>query len=242
MEEIMRGKTLITGAADGLGVELVMTLAKQKYPLVIHYNTSHESAKRLARECKEHGVEADIIQGDFSTLKSTLDFIRRYQTQFPETENIIYNVGNYLIKSALATEIEEWHELYQTNFFAPISLINALVESVKKHKGSIINIGVVGVNDVPADVYSTAYTSTKLTLWMLTKSLAKELAKDQVRVNMISPGHMENSIDLPKNLSTLPMGRAATLKEVANTVAFLLDKENSYITGQNIEIAGGVRL
>lgn len=242
MTNNLRPRTLITGAAKGLGAEIAKELASKGYSLVIHYNESHESAKSIAEECRAFGVEVDIIQGDFSTPDSTQDFIRRYIKNFSATENIINNVGNYFIKSTLNTLVSEWQEIYQTNFFAPLEIIQALVQNLKDNKGAIINIGVVGIGDVRADTYSSAYTSSKLSLWMLTRSLAKELVVDQVRVNMVSPGYMENSVDIPADLFRLLMGRMASLSEVAGVVSFLLDKDNSYITGQNIEVAGGVRL
>ena len=93
-----------------------------------------------------------------------------------------------------------------------------------------------------ADVYSTAYTMTKASLLLLTKSLALELAPDQVRVNMISPGYLEDSVDLPMDLSKIPMQRPAKSEEVADVIAFLLSDKAYYLTGQNIEVAGGTRL
>ena len=80
---------------------------------------------------------------------------------------------------------------------------------------SIVNIGVAGVIALYADTYSTAYTMTKLGLWMLSKSLAKELAPQQVRVNMVSPGLLDNAVDMPKDLSKLPMRRPGTVEDVA---------------------------
>jgi NAD(P)-dependent dehydrogenase (short-subunit alcohol dehydrogenase family) len=94
---------------------------------------------------------------------------------------------------------------------------------------------------VVADVYAPAYRIAKTGLLMLTKSLAKELAHASVNVNMVSPGYMENAVDLPDKLS-LPMHRAASFEEVSRTVVFLLADESKYITGQNIEVCGGVRL
>ena len=128
---------------------------------------------------------------------------------------------------------------FQTNLNAPYQLMKQLIPSIKQQKGSIINIGVSGLNFVHADVYSTAYTITKSALLMLTKSLAIELAPDQVRVNMISPGYLETSVDLPSDLSHIPLNRLGTLQEVADMVVYLLSEKASYITGQNIEIAGG---
>ena len=77
---------------------------------------------------------------------------------------------------------------------------------------------------------------------MLTKTLAKELAPYKVRVNMVSPGLLENAVDLAENLPKMPMKRAGKLDEVAKAVAFLLDPSNEYITGQNLEVAGAARL
>jgi NAD(P)-dependent dehydrogenase (short-subunit alcohol dehydrogenase family) len=83
---------------------------------------------------------------------------------------------------------------------------------------------------------------TKSNLWMFTRSLAKELAKDFVRVNMVSPGLLDISIDLKEYAATLPMKRPGSCKEVARVIAFLLEEESRYITGQNIEVSGGFGL
>ena len=99
-------------------------------------------------------------------------------------------------------------------------------------------MGVTGLDR--AITITPAYTMTKAALYSYTRSLAKELAPSKVKVNMISPGVMENSIDLENH--TLPMGRPAYLAEVARVACWLLREENSYITGQNIEIAGGFGL
>ena len=79
-------------------------------------------------------------------------------------------------------------------------------------------------------------------MWLLTKSLAAELAKSSVRVNMVSPGYIENAVDLPENTDKLPMKRPATLDELTRVIAFLLDDQSNYITGQNIDVAGGLLL
>lgn len=232
--------TLVTGAAKGLGSAICMELAKKLKPVVIHYRRSQLEAELLREKCLKLGSNAEIIQGDFSSEQSLNQFIENYLSRFTITKNLINNVGNYEIDSALNTSIAVWKKLYQSNFFSPLKLIQELMPSITVHKGVILNIGVTGVSS--ADVYATAYTSTKLSLWMATKSLAKELVGTGVRVNMVSPGYLENAVDLPSDLSSLPQGRAITLEETARLVAFLLEDQNSSITGQNIEIAGGVRL
>ena len=234
--------TLVTGAAKGLGSQVCLELARLGHSVVIHYRSSQDSAEALKETCIKLGARAEIIQGDFSTTNSVLTFLEAYSSCFPDTKNLINNVGNYSIGTALNTPIDVWQSFYQTNFLSALQIMQALTPSIIQSRGSIINIGVTGIQSVPADLYSPAYTSSKLSLWMATKSLAKELASRGVRVNMISPGYLENAVDLPENLSTLPQGRPVKLDEAARLVAFLLDDANASITGQNIEIAGAIRL
>jgi NAD(P)-dependent dehydrogenase (short-subunit alcohol dehydrogenase family) len=234
--------TLVTGAAKGLGAEICLTLADQGFPILVHYNTSYEEANALVTACRKKGVRAESIQGDLTSSKTTQDFIKEVLVKFPHINVLINNVGNYLIQTALNTSIEKWSELFETNLHAPFALCQALSPTLKSHKGSIINIGTAGLTAIRSDTRAPAYNITKMGLLLLTKSLAKELAPFDVRVNMVSPGRLANSIDLPVDLSSIPMKRLGTLTEVSQVVAFLLEKGNDYITGQNIEVAGGLGL
>lgn len=233
---------LVTGGAKGLGAEICRKLAKQGYNVVLQYRNSCKDAVDVVRECKEFGHDAECIHGDFSTQESMADFTSRYLKAYSETGVLINNVGGYLIKSGLNTSIEQWCDQFQTNLHTPFFLIQALMPSLKKHQGSIVNIGVPGLHELRASTYATAYMIAKTGLWMLTKSLALEAAPFNVRVNMVSPGYMKGSIDQPKALDRLLMQRLANYSEVAEAIAFLLQKSSQYITGQNIEVAGGVRL
>lgn len=223
------GWTLVTGGAKGLGAEISRKLVQEGHKVVVHYRTSRKDAEELAASC---GCE--LIQGDFSTADGVAQFIQDYCRRFADTHYLVNNVGNYLIKPSLATSVDDLSMLYQTNLFAPFALTQALLPGLK----SVVNIGAAGLNS-RADAYSTAYTMTKSGLLQWTRSLAKELAPSLTSVNMVSPGYIEDSIDLPEHF---PMSRPATRIEVAGLVAFLLDEPNRYITGQNIEVAGGVRL
>jgi NAD(P)-dependent dehydrogenase (short-subunit alcohol dehydrogenase family) len=234
--------TLVTGGAKRLGAEICLCLADKGYNLVIHYNHSQTEALDIAEKCRKKGVQAETIQGDFSTVDSTLLFVNTYQNQFPNTLNLINNVGNYLLKPASTTTHAEWSQIIHNNLTAPFILIQALIENLKHSKGSIVNLGIAGLTNLRADKYSTCYSCAKTSLWVLTKSLALELAPFHVRVNMVSPGYLDFSKDLPPDISKLPMQRTASGKEVAEVIAFLLSPTNSYITGQNIEVAGGIRL
>ena len=234
--------TLVTGGAKNLGASICKELARQGYSVVVHYRKSAEEAQNIVKACHEYKVDAACIQGDFSTPESTQKFLDIYQKKFSNTQNLINNVGNYTIGSSLKTPMDPWYDLFQTNLHAPYLLIRNLLPSIKNLQGSIINLGVAGLNSARAEVYATAYTMTKSALLMLTKSLALELAPSYVRVNMVSPGYLEDAVDLPKDLSKIPMQRPGTNQEVVEMIAYLLSDKGRYITGQNIEIAGGTRL
>lgn len=230
--------TLVTGGAKRLGAEICRALAQKGHSIVIQYNTSKKEAEALAEECRGYNVAVECLQGSFSSLESTLEFIQRYKERFPHTENLINNVGKYLVKKAVNTSPEDFYELFQLNVHAPHLLSLKIVED----GGSIINIGTSGVLSFRANTLCPVYTASKSALWSLTKSLAKEFIPRGIRVNMVSPGILENSIDAPSDASHLLMKRLGTLHEVACMVTHLLEKESSYITGQNIEVAGGIGL
>ena len=234
----MTSWVLVTGGAKGLGAEICRTLARQGHSIVCHYNTSKAEAEAVAAECRALGVQASTIQGDFSTKESALDFLMRYQAQFPHTDVLVNNVGNYLLKKGSGTHTDEGNALFWTNVQTPLLLLQGLLHTLT----TVVNIGTAGLEGNRADTRSPLYRSTKMALLSLTKSFARELAPRGIRINMVSPGHLSYSVDLPHDISHIPMQRAATVQEVARCVAFLIDKESSYITGQNIEVAGGIGL
>ncbi len=238
----MTAWTLVTGGAQGLGAAICRILANREYALVIHYRDSADDAEQLAAYCRSLGVAAECCFGDFTTTAGVQTFLDHYRSRFPETQYLVNNVGNFKAGSPLLTPIDEWLDLFQVNVFATVAIVQGLISSIVAQQGAIVNIGLTGVGRYHADTYCGAYSAAKAALWQATRSLAKELAPQQVRVNMVSPGYMERSIDKPSCQQNLPMGREAKLSEVADAVAYLLSASSLYITGQNIEVAGAVRL
>ncbi len=231
---------LVTGACQKLGKAIAATLSELGYPVVIHYNINKEKAEHLHSELTEKGGKVEIIQGDFSSYESTSSFIDEYLNRFKKTLCVINNVGNYEMNGVLTTLQATEYMLFQVNFHAPMQLTRAVLPQLKRSKGSIINIGTAGLYTYRADSQAPLYYATKVALFSATKSLAKELAPSFVRVNMISPGHLEHSLSRPESWDTLPMKRPASHEDVCNSIVFLI--ENTYVTGQNIEIAGGYAL
>lgn len=233
--------TLVTGGSKRLGAEICRTLAADGYSLIIHYRTDMQEAIKVADSCRNHGVRAEILQGEFSSNESTKQFIQTCLAEYGPIKNLINNVGIYPKESVLNTSPDHLEALFQVNLHTPFALIQGFLPGIRESRGGIINLGVAGIEMARAAKFNGAYRLTKTTLLALTRSLAYELASDLVRVNMVSPGQLDISVDQP-DPHTLPMGRLVMSKEVARTIAFLLQDDNVPITGQNIEIAGGLSL
>lgn len=232
---------LITGAAKGLGAQIALELAKLGHSLLLHTRKSVKQLEEVAKTCRSFGVVVEWIEGDFSTAETTDDFIRRLEKRNDPIQGVVNNVGAYFLGALEKTSLLDWRSLFESNLHAPQGIILSLLPSLKKRGGRIVNVGAAGLKGERGAVLAPAYQATKKGLAALTLSLAKELAPVGVTVNMVSPGYMENSVELP-DLKSFPMQRAATLEEVAKLVAFFFAPEAAYITGQNIEIAGGVGL
>lgn len=234
--------TLICGASSGIGLEIALELASREYPLIVHYQTGKEKALESVKRCRSLGVPCEMIQGDFHSEEGVEAFFNEFNSRFKTLKNFIYSAGSYLVRSGTETSYKEWKEIYQLNFLCPLALSLKLTPFIKRMHGSLLFLGVAGLNRQAADIYSTAFFNAKVSLLQWVRSMAKELAKDNVRVNMLSPGYAENSIDKPNSFKNILDQRMVGLKEVAETSAFLLSVKARMITGQNLEISGAVRL
>jgi NAD(P)-dependent dehydrogenase (short-subunit alcohol dehydrogenase family) len=231
--------TLVTGGARRLGAAICRTLASQGKNIAIHYHTSEQEAHTLEVELTTLGVSAKKVQGDFSTLQSCEAFMTHYLSHFADTESLIYNVGPFQLDSPATASPQALEKLFHINTLVPLLLSQKLLPSLKRQKGHLIYIGMAGADQNCGYTHAFSYDLTKHALALLTRSFAKELASHGVRVNMVSPGYLEESIDIPKS-TPIPLGRVGCFTEVAEAVCYLLSSH--YITGQNLEVAGGVRL
>jgi len=230
---------LITGAAKRLGRSIALHLGQEGYFCWIHYNTSHSEAQETLKLLKKLGGQGKIIQADQSSYPQVQRACRLILKNTPGIDCLVNNVGIYTKGPLEEFSPLQFESIIQTNLLGPYFWIRELHAHLNKN-ACIINLGYTGLQRSWADTQATAYTISKLGMHQLTLAWASSLASRNIRVNTISPGQLENSIDLPKNLKkAIPMKRAGTLNEIIGLVDFLLSKQASYITGQNIEVAGG---
>lgn len=210
----MKKIAIVTGNARGLGESISLNLAQQGYlePEIVRskdYDLNHaHSAERLVQSIIEKYGRLDLL---------------------------VNNMGNYIAKNIDDMSIEEWQEMMNSNLNSAFYLSKYALPYLRKFNGRIMNIGFAGLYGFSPSPRVIAYQVAKTGLLALTKGLAKSEAVNGVLVNMISPGHLENTI-VTNSIEDISLKRLGTFEEINSVVNLLLC--NDYITGQNIEVAG----
>lgn len=233
-------KVLITGAAKRLGRDFALHLGKQGYFVWVHYNNSKKEAEETLKIINSSGGSGKLIQGDISQYSHARAMAKNIKLEGGGLNVLINNVGKYSTSEITQCSVENFQSIINTNLLGSYYMIQELYPLFNEEGGNIINIGYTGINSLAASTQATAYSISKTGLYILNKSYAEALAKNNIRVNMISPGHLKNSIDLPKDIKiSIPLGRPGEPKDILDLVDFIISPNAAYITGQNIEVAGG---
>ncbi len=238
----MQKTILITGSAKGLGKALAIHFAQQKYNVVLHYHKSHTEIMQLAEELLWE-TEVLPICANLNEYAEVENMFLQIKETFGAIDVLINNVGNFLRKNIIDMEMQEWHNIIQNNLNSVFYTSQNAIPLMKNATfGRIINIGFAGIEHIQAEHLFTPYFIAKQGVLTYSKSLAKALALDKqnITVNVVSPGVLENSLEKP--LDEIPKGRLATFEEFIRVIDFLVSEKSDYLTGQHIEVAGGWRL
>ena len=235
---------LVTGAARRTGRGLALALARAGADVVVHYGQSRQDAESAVAEIAALGRRGFAISADLAVPGQAETLIEAALTQAGRLDVLVNNVGNYPLGDPFGLSPEQFRATLETNLTAPYALIRAALPALlASGTGQVINLGYAGVEHMIANTRAMAYQISKAGLLVLTRSLAQALGPQGVRVNMVSPGHIDNSVDLPADIERhVPLGRPAQVDDIAGALLFLLSPAGGYITGANIEVAGGYRL
>jgi 3-oxoacyl-[acyl-carrier protein] reductase len=229
---------VVTGGAKRLGRHLSAMLSKRGYRVVILYRSSAGEA----REVVESGDAARALLVDIGVHAEVERAFENIAATEGRVDLLINNVGNYNPQDVTLLEPAHWDATIAANLSGAYYCCFHAIK-LMKDGGQIISIGMAGLEGIRANRRGTDYYVSKTGLLVLTRALATGYASRKIRVNMVSPGQLENSIDLPppdKLGSVVPLGRAGTLEDISDAVQYLLDA--SYVTGVNIDVSGGYRL
>jgi len=236
-------KALVTGSAVGIGRAIGLDLASQGFDVAFHYNNSAQAAQQASQEAANQGVKSIALQADITKPDRAKFLVERAAEELGGLSVAINNVGNYLEKPLSTISREEWHQLLDSNLNSTFYVNQAILPYLKAAGwGRIVNFAFASAQHIIADDLQPAYRVAKTAIVSYSKSIAKELIKDNITVNVVSPGVAENSIGLEEVLELLPKKRPATFEEICHAVNFFISPQANYITGQILEVAGGWRL
>lgn len=238
-------KVLVTGGSRGIGRASCLMFAKQGADVAIGCSVTREAAEAVAEEIRAMGRTAFVAQGDLGTPEGAQAVVSAAADALGGLD-VLVNVAATLKKSAFkdVTPAHFAREI-NVNLGGPFFASQAAVPLMKKRGGGCI-LFLSSQAAVNGSIGGTVYSSTKGALLSLTYSLALELAPDNIRVNCVTPGRIETEMVAyasPQRraewIREIPMGRLGTPEETASAIVYLASDEASYLTGANINVAGG---
>lgn len=236
---------LVTGASRGIGRAIAERLARDGYTVLINYKSNATAAEEVKATIEANGGRTELLPFDVADGAAIEAALNAWDAAH-EGEHISVLVNNAGIRRdglLVFMNEDEWHDVLRTTtegfYYATHHVLPAMLRA---RKGRIVNItSISGVSGLPGQ---TNYSAAKAALIGATKALSKEVAARKVTVNAVAPGFiatdMTADLDEAELKKTIPAGRFGKPEEVAALVSFLCSDEASYITGQVINIAGGI--
>jgi len=236
---------VVTGASRGLGRAIAQEMARGGAKVVVNYSRSKEPAEELVNEISESGGEAIAVQADVSDAEQAQKLIDEAMQEFNRVDVLVNNAGINIDRTLKKLSVEDWDTVIQVDLNSAFYTVHAVLpHMMEQGGGKIINmssfVGEAG------NIGQANYSAAKAGLLGFTKTAAQELARYGITVNAICPGFIETDMvaNIPeeaksKLLKTVPLGRFGKPNEIARAVAYLIE-DGDYITGQSLDINGGV--
>ena len=237
---------VVTGASRGIGKEIALKYAENGYNVAINYVSDKTNVEELEKEFKEKGAEALIVKADVSKSEQVQEFIKAVIEKYGKIDVLVNNAGITRDMLLMRMKEEDFDKVIEINLKGTFLVTKEVVPyMMKKRDGKIISLSsVVGVT---GNAGQCNYSASKAGIIGFTKSIAKELASRNIRANAVAPGFIDTDMtnvlsdEVKENINKqIPMRRRGTAREIANVVYFLGSEESSYITGQVINIDGGM--
>ena len=239
---------IVTGASRGIGKAIALELADQGAIVVINYNGSQDKAAEVRQEIESRGGQAVIYQCNVSKYAKCEEFIQSIVKEYGRVDILVNNAG--ITKDGLLMKMseEDFDRVIEVNLKGAFNTTRFVTrQMLKQRSGRIVNmssvVGVVG------NAGQANYAASKAGVIGLTKATARELASRGITVNAVAPGFIETEMtdvlsDAVKeaSIAQIPLGKFGTTEDIAKTVAFLASDDAGYITGQVIQVDGGMAI
>lgn len=237
---------LVTGGSRGIGSVICQKLAEDSsYHILINYQSNREAAEKTLEEVLKRGATGELLKFNVADAENVKTVLTQWQEANPEAivETIVNNAG--ITKDGLFMWMtqDDWNQVVNTSLGGFFNVTNFFIQRMLRNKyGRIVNM--VSVSGVKGTAGQTNYSAAKGALVAATKALAQEVAKRNITVNAVAPGFiktdMTEKLDEKELIKLIPVNRFGEAEEVADLVSFLVSKKASYITGEIININGGI--
>lgn len=234
---------IVTGASRGIGRAISLELARSGYFIVINYQNNIHAAEKTLEMVREHNSDGECVQFDVSSAEQTRIAIENITSRFDNIEVLVNNAGITSDDLFLMMSENSWDSVVNTTLKGFYNVTRPVLQHmvVQKH-GAIVSMA--SVAGIMGNRGQANYAAAKAGLIGASRSVAYEVARLGIRVNVVAPGLIDTDMirDLPiKNIKTLiPMARIGNPEEVAKVVGFLCSDDASYVTGQVISVNGGM--
>jgi 3-oxoacyl-[acyl-carrier protein] reductase len=242
---MLKGKTaIVTGASRGIGRAIATIFAKNGAYVGINYNKNDKEAEKTIKQIKNNGGKAILLKGDISKLEDVKLIIKKFVSEAKKIDILVNNAGIYKRSSFKDISNDKWNEILKTNLTGSFYMCKHVVPFMKPGCKIIFissQLAFKGTN------HGADYASSKAGMNGLMRSLALELADKKINVNAVAPGTIDTDLisnyteDVRKQrIKEIPLNRLGTPNDVANASLFLASDLSDYITGETINVNGGL--
>lgn len=237
---------IVTGGSRGIGKAICLRLAQEKnYHILINYQSNEEKALETLREVEQLGATGEILRFDVSKNEEVTEVLSKWVENNPTAivEVVINNAGVTRDGLFMWMSYEDWNTVIQTSLNGFYNVTQFFIQKMLRNRyGRIVNmVSVSGMKGTPGQ---TNYSAAKAAIVGATKALAQEVAKRNITVNAVAPGFIETdmttNLDAAELVKLIPANRFGKTEEVADLVGFLTSDKAGYITGEVININGGI--
>ena len=245
--KLLEGKTaIITGGSRGIGKGIALVFAQHGANVAFTYSSSVESANSLEKELSNYGVKVKSYQSNAADHKESQDLVENVLTDFGSIDVLVNNAGITKDNLLMRMVEEDFDKVIEVNLKSVFNMTKAVQKTMlKQRKGSIINMSsVVGVK---GNAGQSNYAASKAGIIGFSKSIALELGSRNIRSNVIAPGFIETemtakldekTVDVWRN--AIPLKRGGSPEDIANACVFLASDLSAYVTGQTLNVDGGM--
>jgi 3-oxoacyl-[acyl-carrier protein] reductase len=244
---MLKNKTaIVTGAARGIGKSIALKLASLGANIVVNYTSKPEAAEEVVSEIKKLGVKAIAVKADVRNTKEVEEMINKAHEEFESIDILVNNAGITKDNLMLRMTEQDFNDVIDINLIGTFNCIKSVAKiMLKQRSGRIINIA--SVIGLVGNAGQANYAASKAGIIGLTKSVAKEFGSRGITVNAIAPGFIKTDMTnilsekVKENiLNQIPLGTLGEAEDIANLAAFLASENARYITGQVINVDGGM--